>query len=166
MEELKLKYDKKPIIGDIYTLSNLKIMLDDILNEYLLRSSHKRNYLYSDIKNIIGIISILLSSICCYLSMLYKYEIVKKYIALSVIIYFVINTISILIGYLEDGKFYYNDLYIKTRVDDVPTYIILVYSRGKVIPVKYNKSIFDLFDETGRMDHHMLLNDLENLFKK
>ena len=57
MEKICLKYDKKPIIGDIYNLQNLKVLMDDLMNEYVSSLGYKRNYMYLDIRNIIGIIS-------------------------------------------------------------------------------------------------------------
>lgn len=165
MDILSKKYISKPIVGDIYSQGNLKILLDDILDEYITKIGHKRNYLYLDVRNAIGVVSAVLAALCCYVSMYYKYEVIKSVVMFSVFSYMLINGISLLISYKEAEKLYYDSFSISTRINSRYEYIILVYLKDKVAPLKYNKSIFDLFDDKGQMDHGLFLSDLEILLK-
>lgn len=164
MDDLIVKYNKKPIVGDLYTLSNLRVLLDDVLNEYLTRAGYKRLYVYQDIQNAIGIVSTVLGAAVTFLSMRYNFQAVKGQMSVYLAVYFVINAVSMLVKYREGRMYYYESFTISTRADDVPAYILLVYMEGKLVPLKYNKSMLDLFDETGKMDHDLFLNDVERLF--
>ena len=166
MDSLIEKYKKNPIHGDIYSINNLKVLLDDLMNEYLIKIGYKRKYLLLDIMNAIGILSILLASACCFMSMNYKYSQVCKLVTYCVILYFFINGISFLIQYFQDNKMAYGKMNIKTRIDDTSTYIILLYKKDGMAPLKYHKSVFDLYYDSGRLDHQLFLKDLEKFFLK
>lgn len=166
MEKITLKYNKKPIVGDLYTLANLKILLDDLLNEYLTSRGRRRSYVYVDIKNAIGIVSMGLAAAVVFLSVYCRFQDVKFAMSCCLALYFVLYAISLVAAYLEGNKFYYDSFNIVTRADDVPVYVVLVYVHGQPVPLKYTKSILDLFDERGHMDHELFLRDLEDLFNK
>lgn len=165
MNILLEKYAKKPIFGDIYNLSNLKSLLNDFINEYLTSKGMKQNYMYIDMRNTIGIASAVLGGIVVYISMYYKFEKIKTKLFLCILVYAILYLVNWVIKYFENEKFYYKDFCIKTRVDNTPVYVILVYKKNNPVPSKHSRSILDLFYENGCMNHKLFLKDLEKLFE-
>lgn len=165
MQTLIEKYAKRPVIGDIYTLGNLKTTLDDVLNEYLVSKGHKRSNVYIDAKNAIGILSILISIAVFALNSMYDFAEIKQLLIICILMYFAAFAANSIIKYFEAGMFYYDSFNVATRADNVPVYVVLIYKKGCLVPIKYKKSILDLFDENGRLDHVLFLKDLEMLLK-
>lgn len=163
MDALAMKYDKSPIFGDIYNLNNLKSLLNDLLNEYLVKNGYKRNYWYLDLRNTIGIISLLIACVVVGLSYLYKFNEAKEYLGLCIVIYYTLYLLNLIVVYFDSGKFYYKDFYIVTRADTTPVYVILIYKKNEFVPKKYTKSILELFYENGRLDHELFLKDIDKL---
>lgn len=166
MEELVRKYSKRPIKGDIYTLTNLKALLDDLLNEYLSGEGFRRKYFYTDVKNGIGLLSAVLALVVTGLSVYCEFQRVKPYIGLCIGAYFLLYVLNYLVSYREGGRFYYDGFEIVTRADAVPVYVLLVYRRDRPVPQKYTRSVLDLFDAEGRLDHEYFLGDIKPLFTR
>lgn len=166
MSKIVEKYNKRPVMGDIYTLPNLKILLDDLLNEYLAEKGHRRSYLFMDIRNGVGIVSTAVAAAVIFMSLNYKFENIKAPMGLCLLVYFVINAASLAVTWYEGERFCYDAFSVTTRSDDTPSYTVLVYMHGKCVPMRYTRSFFDLFDRTGRMDHAMFVEDLDRLLNK
>ena len=165
MESLKIKYSKNPITADIYTKKQLKIALDDLLFEYCKVMGFKENHFTTDLKNVVGIISTILSLIVCYLGYHYSFQEMKFVMGICVTIFFSIQFLCFLFCYFRGERIKLEKYEISTKIDKTNTYNILVFPKGEKTPIKYNKSIFDLFYENCKMDHELFLKDLENLFK-
>lgn len=166
MEKLKEKYKKSPIIADIYSLDQLKIALDDLLVECVSSLGFRERNLYTDIQNTIGIISTMLAVVVTWLSECHKFQSIKTYMAWLVFVYFGINGVSCLYSYFKGGKIKFDGFEMITRIDKTPVYVVLVYRKGKPVPVKYCKSVLDLFDENGRLDHALFIDDIKALFSQ
>lgn len=165
MESLKTKYNKNPRTADIYSLSQLKIALDDVLVEYAQTLGHKESHTMTDIQNTVGIISIGLTLAVISMSYFCKSDEVRPAMAICIYIYFALNIICFLISSLRGGKIVFEKFEIATAADQTPAYKVLINSKGKSVSKKYNKCVFDLFDDTGKMDHNLFLKDMEDLFK-
>lgn len=166
MEKLREKYKKFPVVADIHSLDQLKIALDDLLVECVSSLGFKESNLYTDIQNSIGIISTILAVIVTWMSECHRFQNIKFYMVWLVLGYFTINGLSYLYFHFEGGKIKFNGLEIITRIDKTPIYVVLVYKKGKPVPVKYYKSVLDLFDENGRLDHALFIDDIEALFNQ
>ncbi|KAI5168403.1 signal peptidase complex subunit 2 [Pancytospora epiphaga] len=164
-DALTKKHDSKPIMADIYTLGNMKIILDDLLNEYLISRGFKRNYAFPDFRTTIGLISTVLAIIVTYLSLYYKFDDVSSSITFCIFLYFVLNAFVSVIGYFEEHKIRYGTFYLVTKANIAPSYTIEYFTAGSAIK-KYTKSLYDLFDSSGRMDHVLFINDMEDFFNK
>ncbi|KAL6121675.1 hypothetical protein NUSPORA_01374 [Nucleospora cyclopteri] len=159
---------RENVTADLYTISEVKVVLDEFLCKFLRNNGCKQFFLMENIRLAIGVVSSLLGVIICYLSMNFTYDIVCKYVTLSVIIYYIINGLTYL---LEKNKYYFliqnNDSSLKfdivTEIDEKPDYTILVYVES--IPIKYSKSIYELFYDDGYLDTKLFKNDLEKTFK-
>jgi hypothetical protein len=55
---------------------------------------------------------------------------------------------------------------VTTRIDKTPVYVVLLYKAEKVIPLKYYKSILDLFDEEGKLDHNLFIKGVVAAFNE
>lgn len=172
MEKFRNKYDKpkNPPKTDLYTINQVKISLDDFLVEYLTALGFKECNFYVDFSNTIGIFSTIFAGLTCYLSMYYQWEHIKKYITYSVIAYFCINSILFIYCCFKSGKIRFSGLEIATKIqftdDKNPVYTAMIYKRNKVVPLKYTRTIFDLFYDNGIMDYKILIEDFDKLFKE
>nr|XP_013180895.1 unnamed protein product [Papilio xuthus] len=166
IEKLNQKYSKKPIQGDIYNLMGLKVLLDDLLLEYLTKTkNYKQNTFVVDLKIFIGIISSILACGIAYCSVNYDFEEYRFLLIIALSIYFTLNTIVWIVEKARKTTFRFGNLSVVTDVQPPsPVYTIMVYEGDKLIPEKYNKSIFDLFADDGRLLHEKVLADFENLF--
>jgi hypothetical protein len=54
---------------------------------------------------------------------------------------------------------------VTTRIDKTPVYVVLLYKAEKEIPLKYYKSILDLFDE-GKLDHNLFIKGVVAAFNE
>ena len=166
MEQLIFKYDKRPIRGDLYTLPNLKVLLDDLLNEYLGTVGHKRSFIFTDLRNACGIASIVFAAVIVWISMSCDFTASRMWLGITIGGYALMYLLDYVCAHFEGGKFYYTDFTIITRADITPVYILLLYRDSNPVPYKYTKSILDLFDDTGRLDHDLFIRDMENIFVK
>lgn len=160
------KHSKRPIMADIYTLGNMKVLLDDLLGEYLAARGHKRNYAFPDARNAVGLISIVLAAAVTYMSLYCRFDDVVAPIRACVLLYFAANTLISIVGYFEERKHRYGGFYLVTSVEMAPAYTIEYHLPAGLAAKKYTKSLYDLFDETGKMDHALFINDMEVFFNK
>ena len=165
MEKLQSQYDKSPVKVDLYTIQNLKIALDDLLTKYCSSLGHKENHLVADIQNSVGIVSIILTLVVLAFSYLYKFHEIKHYMALCLYVYFTINILCCIFVFFRGGKITFEKIEILTSIDKNQTYNLEVISKDKKTTKKYNKSVFDLFFESGKLDHQLFLKDMNDLFK-
>lgn len=166
LEKLIKKFENAPIRVDLYTLEQLKIALDDLLILYCKERGFKEKHHLTDFLNIIGVISTILASIVLYLSLYSTFEASKKLLVICLSIYVILSILSFIVYCFFGGCIQFLEFDVVTRIDKTPVYVSLLYWKGKVVPVKYYKSVLELFDETGKLDHVLFLNDLENLFKE
>lgn len=165
MEQILVKYNKTPIKTDLYTLSNLKTTLDNLLSEFCNKQGYKQNYFVTDIQNLVGIASIILTVAVLAFSYFFKFAEIKYYMSICLYIYFFINIFCAVFVYFKGGKLVFDKIDIETSIDSTKTYNVKVYSKDKKMLKKYNKSIFDLFFDTGALDHELYLKDMADLFK-
>lgn len=166
IESIIEKYQKRPIVGDIYNEANLKVLLDDLLNEYLVAKEMKRNYMLTDIKNLLGTGSVLCGAVATYVSLQYKFQAIFNILLVAVVVYFVLRSIVFLLDLYEDRAFCYGNFYLKSSANKDALYSVEKYESRQKSPVKYSRSLFELFDNTGRMDHVLFLADLDEFFNK
>lgn len=164
MERLQEKYKRSPIVADIYSLDQLKITLDDLLVECVSALGFKERNMYMDIQNSIGIVSTIMAVAVTWMSECYRFQDIKLYMVWLVLGYFGINGLSCLYSHLNGGKIRFDGLEIVTRIDKTPIYVVLIYKRSKPVPAKYRKSVLDLFDESGKLDHVLFISDIKTLF--
>lgn len=167
MDNLRKKYSKQPIKGDIYNLQNLKVLLDDLMQEYFTKGlSLSQCNLGTDIKIVIGLISTVIAVSVTYLSVYTDFNDHKFYLMLLCSAYFVLNAVGEMYAKLRGNVFKFNNAKVYTSINAPnPIYTILVYSDKNPIPKKYSKSVCDLFDEDGRLQHTNFLDDLDNVVK-
>lgn len=161
-EKLLQKYSKIPVKTDIYSLKAVKITLNDVLTECMSCLGFKTKFLYVDLQNFIGILSLILSGFTVYYSVYYKFQEVQKYIANCVFAYFFLSGISYILAYFYSKKLLFEDLEIKTEIKDRSSYIAVFHLKNKKV-VKYYKEINDLFDERGILNHVQFFNDISKL---
>ncbi|AFN82580.1 Microsomal signal peptidase subunit SPC25-like protein [Encephalitozoon romaleae SJ-2008] len=168
MDNLKAKYNKNPLRGDIYNLSELKIILDDVIRDFMEKVRNSRQSKAStDIKIVIGLISTAIASVVAYLSVTSEFEYHRRIIAVLTLLYFIINILGEVYFRYIGFSMVFEDRVVSTNISAPdPTYVILVYNKNKLIPSKYTKSVFDLFDSNGRLVHEEFLDDLQALFEK
>ncbi|KAF7683521.1 Signal peptidase complex subunit 2 [Astathelohania contejeani] len=167
MEKIIKKYDKKPIKTNTYILSNLKVTLDDFVIQFMTKELRcTENFLFTDFRIAVGIVSTILASILAYLSITYDFNEYKTICAIFLLIYFVSNIIVeaisnifrrnvIYVGKKEDKR-----ISVKSILKGPNTiYTLLVDSNGSVS--KYTKDIRDLFDEEGMFLHNIFFNELK-----
>lgn len=164
MDDLLRKYNKRPIIGDIYNIRNLKNITDNFICEYLKARGFKMNCLYIDIQNVFGLLSVCVAGATAYISTFYEFHTMKWLLKYLVPIYFSLSFASFFVSYKVGKKVIFNKFYLTTRIDSVQTYILLIYFNHRVVPGKYSKSVYELFDENGRFDHELLFKELASLF--
>ncbi|ADM11107.2 Microsomal signal peptidase subunit SPC25-like protein [Encephalitozoon intestinalis ATCC 50506] len=167
MDNLKAKYNKNPLRGDIYNLSELKIILDDVIRDFMENvGNSKQSKVSTDIKIAIGLISTVIASAVAYFSLTSEFEYHKQVITILTLIYFVINILGEIYFRWTGSSMVFKDRVVSTSVSAPdPTYVIMVYNKNKLIPSKYTKSMFDLFDSNGRLIHEEFLDDLQGLLK-
>ncbi len=166
LEKLIKKFENEPIKADLYTLEQLKIALDDALIFYCKERGFKEKHHLTDFLNVIGLVSTALATTVLYLSLYSTFEASKKLLFICLLIYVILSILSFLVYCFCGGRIQFQEFDIVTRIDKTPVYVSLLYWKGKVVPVKYYKSVLELFDETGKLDHVLFLNDLEKLFKE
>lgn len=166
VEKLTRKYTKAPIKTDIYSLEKVKVTIDDFFIEYCKERGFREKYHLTDFQNVVGIISTIQAGIALFLSMYCQFENVKSLLAAVVYSYFAINIFSLVVSYFAGGKITFYEFEARTRIDKTPVYVALLYWKGRVVPVKHHKAVFDLFDDEGIFNHTEFLKDLEILFKE
>lgn len=168
MDNLKAKYNKNPLRGDIYNLSELKIILDDVIRDFMekVRSS-RQSKASTDIKIVVGLISTAIALVVAYLSITSEFEYHRHIIAVLTLLYFIINILAEVYFRYTGFSMVFEDRVVSTKISAPdPAYVILVYNKNKLIPSKYTKSVFDLFDSNGRLVQEEFLDDLQGLFEK
>ncbi|KAG5859557.1 microsomal signal peptidase 25 kDa subunit [Encephalitozoon hellem] len=168
MDNLKARYNKSPLRGDIYSLSELKIILDDVVRDFMEKvKNSKQSKASTDIKIVIGLISTAIALVVAYLSTTSEFEHHRNIIALLTLFYFIINLLGEIYFRYVGSSMVFEDRVVSTNISAPdPTYVLLVYNKNKLIPSKYTKSVFDLFDSNGRLVHEEFLDDLQGLFEK
>ncbi|KAI4292814.1 signal peptidase complex subunit 2 [Pancytospora philotis] len=164
--ELEKKYARKPIRGDIHTEQNLKVLLDDLLNEYLAARGCRRNYLYIDLGNAAGVVCVLLAALTTYLSVMYKFNDVHVPLLAAVAAYFAVNTCSTLVGFCGGSAFRYAGFSLASSTVARTSYELRRYDDRFRNPLRYVKRLPDLFDDAGCLDHALFLKDMEEFFNK
>lgn len=167
IEKIKQKYSKRPIKGEIYNLANLKILLDDLLLEYLTKvKKYKQKTFLVDLKIFVGIISTVVACVIAYLSVYKEFSEYRNMLIIGLSIYFTINMMVWVVEKMQKATFKFENISVETNVNPPsPVYTVMVYEKEKLIPEKYTKSVFDLFTEEGRLLHEEVLSDFERLFK-
>lgn len=166
METLLKKYNKRPVTGDVYTLSNLKVIVDDLLCDYLYAAGFRRVYFYENIRIALGMLSMVVAAVTTYASLYYPFKQTECLLKYLVCGYFSLTVLGFIISQVEGRRVIYEGFHVVTRVDDSQNYILLIYFKGKVVPQKYSKSIFELFYNDGKLDHLLLIKELGGIFKK
>lgn len=165
MSDLKTKYSKSPIKADLYSLDQLKIALDDLLIEYCSSIGHKEIHLLTDIQNIVGVVSIILCLCVLGQSYYFKFDTIRSYMALCLLAYFALNILAFILTFFMGGKISFEKLNVKTSIDSAHQYQVTLNYKSEKSPVTYKKSIFELFDNSSKLDHEIFLNDVADLFK-
>lgn len=168
LDKLKLKYSRKPLKGEKYNLRNLKAVLDEILLDYMIRVLNlKMNNLYTDFQITVGVLSTILSCIVVYMSMNYEFVEYKMYLVFCLSVYFILNGIVYLCDMLRSTTYKFSDMDVCTDVTPPNhIYTVLVYKNKKLIPEKWSKSVFDLFDSNGVLRSSEVLDELDVFFNK
>lgn len=167
MDGLKGKYNKSPLRGDIYNLAELKIILDDVIRDFLESTRNsKHSKVSTDIRIGVGLVSTAIAAVVVYLSMTSEFEAHKQAVTALTALYFVINALSEIYFRCIGSSMVFKDRVVSTSINAPdPTYVIMVYNKGKFIPSKYTKSVFDLFDSSGKLVHEEFIDDLQGLFE-
>lgn len=169
MDKLKSKYNRNALRADIYNMNELKLVLDDVVQEFLADvKESKQSKTSIDIKISIGLISTAIACVVLYVSMNSDFEANKSMLTALTASYFVINFLmEVYFWFVGGTSFVFSDKTVYTRISPPdPTYVVIVYNKNKLIPSKYTKSVFDLFDSDGKLVHEEFLDDLERLFEK
>lgn len=168
MEKLKSKYSKNPLKTDIYNLNELKLVLDDVVQEFITDVRHsKQSKTSTDVKIVVGLISTVIASVVGYISVRFDFEAYKMVLTILIALYFTINFLVEVYLWCTGSSFVFSDKVVSTKINfPDPTYVMLVYNKNKLIPNKYTKSVFDLFDSDGRLMHEEFIDDLEKVFEK
>ncbi|CAD25143.2 SIGNAL PEPTIDASE 21kDa SUBUNIT [Encephalitozoon cuniculi GB-M1] len=168
MDNLRAKYNKNPLRGDIYNLSELKIILDDVIRDFMETAEGSGSSKAStDIKITVGLVSTAIASIVAYFSITSEFEEHKQTITVLTLLYFIINILAEVYFRYAGFSMIFKNRVVSTSISAPdPTYVIMVYNKNKLIPYKYTKSVFDLFDSNGRLIHKEFLEDLRDLFEK
>lgn len=164
MEALIARRDREPIYGDIYTLPGLKVLLDDALREYLVASGYAHSTLCLDVWLAIGLLSLVLAGGVALISTYCDFYTTRRTVAWMLHTYVAANLVSLVITRIEGGRAVYGPVSVTSRIADMRSYVLLVYHRDRIVPAKYTRSIFDLFDSDGRLDHRLFFADLRTLF--
>lgn len=151
--------------GDIYNLRNLKVVLDDALYDFITKTlSLKIKTAYTDFELFVGTISTILSIIVVYMSCNYDFCDYKLYLIICLTIYFILNGIITICNYFRSTTFAFDGMKVCTEIcPPYPVYTILVYRNGKLIPEKFSKSVYDLFDCEGILSTDCFYKEL-NVF--
>ena len=168
MDRLRGKYNKSPLRGDIYNLAELKIILDDVIREFLEKACGSRHSKVStDIRIGVGLASTAIASVVVYLSMTSDFEMHKQAMTVLTALYFVINALSEIYFRCVGSSMVFDDKVVSTSISAPdPTFVLIVYNKDKPTPSKYTKSVYDLFDSNGKLVHDEFLADLQGLFEK
>lgn len=166
-------YARRPVRGDINRLKSLKITLDDVLKTYLTASAKwEQNHVVSDVKILIGLVSIASTGIIVYMSLFMDFAVYKPYAIMLLSLYFALNII------LEVFLFFWPEpvfkgtkgksrLVVRSEVKSPhPVYTLTLYRDGSPVPIKYAKSFYDLFYSNGVLAHEEYLKDIEALLFK
>ncbi|EEQ81647.1 hypothetical protein NCER_101840 [Vairimorpha ceranae BRL01] len=187
-DKLKLKYSKKPVKGDIYNLRHLKVLIDEILVDFLVKDlNYKLNNTYTDFQISVGLLSTVLAALLTYFSMNFEFKDYKVFMIWCLCIYSVLNGIVYIFDTLRGTTYYFTKV-IKNNVQEDkndketekvvsirvcteilppnPIYTLLVYKDNKLIPEKWSKSVFELFKEDGTLNASQFLDDVTLFFNK
>lgn len=168
MDRLKAKYNKNPLKTDVYKLSGLKLVLDDLVQEFLAHVKKSRQSKTStDVKIAVGLVSSAIAVAVGLISVRLDFATHKQLLTALIGAYFVLNILAEIYFWHAGTSFVFSDRVVSTKINSPdPAYNVLVYNRGKLIPRKYTKSVFDLFDSDGTLIHEEFIDDLERLFEE
>ncbi|WUR05095.1 putative signal peptidase complex subunit 2 [Vairimorpha necatrix] len=176
LDKLKIKYSRRPLKGDIYNLRNLKLVTDEILLDFMQSVLKcKLNNLYTDFTLAVGITSTILAAFLAYFSTHYEFEEYKTYLIFSLIFYCGFNSVVYICDLLRTTTFKFTLVKENEKVEmrvctDIsppnPVYTILVYKNDKLIPEKWSKSVFDLFNKDGVLQADEFLDQVNEFFNK
>lgn len=172
MDALISKYNKSPVQVNKHNLANLKIALNDLLIEYLVRDrGYVQRHTYTDLKIAVGMVSVACAIVTCYMSMHYTFAEYRTALIVTLGIYFSINFLleicsrffvrnTIFEGYSRHGTLTIDGF--NKAVDE--NYKLIIYKDGKAIPGNFSKSIYELYDDAGVLDHEMFLREIALIF--
>ncbi|KAI5149167.1 signal peptidase complex subunit 2 [Enteropsectra breve] len=167
MEKLLEKYNKKKVIIDVHNPVNLKATLDGCVDEYFIHAGCKRNYMFEDMSLAVRFVSVALAAWTTYMSVHGDFYKEKNKLMLCVVTYFVLNGVNALIRLWQGENLAYRGFKLETRlVDGAWDYEINAYKNEQKKPTKFRRSVFDLFYESGTMDHVLFLSEMDKTFKK
>lgn len=172
MDKIITRYNKKPIQSNIYVLQGLKLSLNDLLVEYLKHErGFKQKQLFTDMRIVVGLFSVACAIITCYISMYKDFSDYKNELVVLLGIYFSLNFLLEIWTML----FFRNVIFEGTNKDGsvridgfnraVDTnYKLIIYRNGKVVPGTFSKSVYELYDESGVLDHETFLKEIAPIF--
>lgn len=172
MDTIIARYNKTPINCNIYGLVNLKVACNDLLIEYLKKEKgYQQRQAYTDMKIAVGLISVVCAILTCYMSLHYDFSDYRKALVVVLAIYFSLNFIleiclrffarnTVFEGYNREGSIRIDGF--NKAVDT--NYKLIIYKNGKAIPGNFSKSIYDLYDESGVLDHETFLREIAQVF--
>lgn len=166
LDKIRQKYDKRPIKADVNVLPQLKTAMDDVILEYLTKVRNLvQSTLLTDLQIVVGVISTILACAVAYSSVTYEFKDYRTLLAISLCVYCVLNAIMYLITKIWSYTFKFGDMAVYTSINPPSDiYSILIHTKGRLIPQKYSRSVFDLFDSEGTFLHNVFLDDIDALF--
>lgn len=135
--------------ADLYSLGAVKIVMNDILCEYLVSLGYSQHMLIDNLKILIGAVSGIFGGVITYLSMTYDWPVIYKWIFMMVIVYYVINGVYHVLDYFFDHlDFTYKkeSVRISTKINNDGIYS--VNYKGK----EHKMNVYEMFYENGAAD--------------
>ncbi|KAH9411957.1 microsomal signal peptidase [Ordospora pajunii] len=168
MDILKAKYNKQPLVGDVYCLINLKIILDDVIKEFMATVKNSRqSTVPADIKIITGLASAAITAATMYMSITSEFKQHKSIMAVLVVVYFVINILMEIYERWNGKSMVFGTKVVSTTINASDAiYTVIVHDINQPTPSKYTRSIFELFDSDGKLIHERFVEDIQDLFEK
>ncbi|ELQ74856.1 putative Signal peptidase complex subunit 2 protein, partial [Trachipleistophora hominis] len=172
MDAIITRYNKAPIHCNIYSLVNLKVACNDLLIEYLTKEKgYRQKHTYTDMKIVVGLISVVCAALTCYMSMNYSFEDYRKALVVVLAVYFSFNFVleislrlfarnTVFEGYNKEGSIRIDGFNRAVDTD----YKLIIYKNGKAIPGNFCKSVYELYDESGVLDHEAFLREVAQVF--
>ncbi|KAM0671436.1 microsomal signal peptidase [Ordospora colligata] len=168
MDILKTKYNKNPLVGDVYCLNSLKIILDDVIKEFMdTVKNSKQSTVSSDIKISTGLVSAAITGATVYISLTSEFKQHKSIMTVLVVAYFVINILVEIYERWNGKSMVFGSKTVSTTINASDAiYTVVVHDSTQPTPNKYTRSVFELFDSDGKLIHERFIEDIQDLFEK